>query len=91
MKRYDKELSAKELAALSDEDIDFSDIPELNDTFWENAKVFAPKKKKSISLRIDEDILAFFQQDGAGYQTRIHAVLKAYVETMRSRSRNIEP
>ena len=82
MKRYDKELTTEELGAVPDEEIDFSDSPELDATFWKNAKVFAPKKKKSISLRIDEDVLAFFQNDGPGYQTRIHAVLKAYVEAM---------
>ena len=85
MKRYDKELTFNELAALSDEDIDFSDIPELDDTFWENAKAFEPKKKKLISLRIDEDVLAFFQQDGPGYQSRMHAVLKAYAQAMQSK------
>ena len=80
MKRYNKELTAKELAALSDDEIDFSDIPELDETFWKNAKVFEPKPKKAISLRIDEDVLEFFKKDGPGYQTRMLAVLKAYVE-----------
>lgn len=85
MKRYDRELTAKELAALSDDEIDFSDIPELDDTFWKNAKVFEPRDKKPISLRVDEDVLAYFQKDGPGYQTRMNAVLKAYVEAMKAK------
>ncbi len=34
--------------------------------------------KRSISLRVDADVLAWFQSQGAGYQTRINAVLKAF-------------
>ena len=34
--------------------------------------------KASISLRVDQDVLEWFKAQGAGYQTRINAVLKAY-------------
>lgn len=37
------------------------------------------RKKKLVSLRIDEDIIRWFKEEGPGYQTRINAVLKAYV------------
>ena len=86
MKRLDKELTAKELATLSDDEIDFSDIPELDESFWEHAKVFAPKEKTAMSLRVHSDVLEYFQDDGPGYQTRMHAVLKAYVVSMLSRA-----
>ena len=36
--------------------------------------------KRQISSRVDEDVLAFFKAHGARYQTRINAVLRAYVE-----------
>ena len=36
--------------------------------------------KKQVSLRIDEDILEFFKQQGSRYQTKMHAVLRAYVD-----------
>ena len=39
MKRHDKPLTLKEIGEVKDEDIDFSDIPELGDEFWKNAKV----------------------------------------------------
>ena len=84
MKRYDKELSNEELASQPDSEIDYSDIPELDETFWANAQIFAPQEKKPISLRVDADVLAYFQSDGPGYQTRMHAVLKAYVVAMRT-------
>lgn len=63
-----------------DNEIDVSDIPSLGKEFWENAKVRWPKNKKVISIRLDEDVLAFFQKQGKGYQSKINAVLRSYVE-----------
>lgn len=69
----------KELAKIKDEKIDTSDIPELDDSFWKEAKLVMPEGKKvSISLRVDPDVLSFFKEGGKGYQSRINAVLKAY-------------
>lgn len=45
------------LTAMSDEDIDTSDIPELDDTFFENARVVVSPEKKRISIRLDADVL----------------------------------
>jgi uncharacterized protein (DUF4415 family) len=66
--------------AMTDEEIDTSDIPELDENFFKNAVLWMPKPKKSISLRIDQDVLEWFKSQGKGYQTRINAVLKAYKE-----------
>jgi len=84
-KRYKKELSLKELAALPDSDIDFSDIPELDDKFWKNARLVMPSKKKQITVRLDEDVLDWFKEQGKGYQTRMNAVLRAFVEAQQPR------
>ena len=67
------------LEAMSDSEIDFSDVPKLDRAFFEHAHVRMPSRKRSISLRVDPDILEWFKQQGQGYQTRINAVLKAYV------------
>ncbi len=48
--RYAKPLSTEELAALPDEEIDTSDIPALDATFWQNAKVSPPRTKPNVSL-----------------------------------------
>ena len=48
-------LSVEELAALSDEDIDYSDIPELDEDFWKNAKVVPPRLKKYVTICLDLD------------------------------------
>ena len=52
--RYDRELTTEELLALSDEDIDLSDIPELDETFWKNAVVIYPDRTQSVTLRGQE-------------------------------------
>lgn len=66
-------------AELKDEDIDTSDIPEITAEFWANARVVVPEKKP-ISIRIDEDVLQWFRGQGKGYQSRMNAVLRAYVQ-----------
>jgi uncharacterized protein (DUF4415 family) len=63
----------------NDNDINYDDSPETTSKFWENAKVVMPEHKIPLSIRLDEDVINYFKNDGAGYQTRINAVLKAYV------------
>jgi len=77
----------KELAALaekSDGDIDYSDIPPLDDTAWERAILWKDaihnglyKPKKIVTtVRIDADVMAWLKQQGRGYQTRLNAILR---------------
>lgn len=73
----------KRLAETPDEDIDYSDIPPVRD--WSNAvrgKFYRPVKEQ-VTLRLDADLLHWFKaQDGGkpGYQTRINAALRKFVE-----------
>ena len=48
-----------------------------------DAQVVIPQSKHAISLRVDSDVLAWFKSQGKGYQTRINAVLRAYMEAQR--------
>ena len=82
--RYSKPLTAKEIAAISDEEIDFSDIPELDDEFWEKAEMVLPENKERITLRLDKAILEHFRAEGRGYQTRINAVLSSFVAAQKN-------
>lgn len=52
---------------------------------WSNLKVDWPQAKQAISLRIDQDVLEWFRGGGAGYQTRMNAVLRAFVESQRGK------
>ena len=80
-KRYDKALTAEELAAMPDEDINTDDIPELGDEFWENARVRYPAEgKERLTVRFDEDMVQWFRSQGRGYQTKMNAVLRSFYE-----------
>jgi uncharacterized protein (DUF4415 family) len=68
------------LDALRDEDIDYSDSPELDESFFEKATVQWPPHKKQLTIRLDEDLLDWLKDQGPGYQTRINAILRAYYE-----------
>ena len=65
---------------MRDEDIDYSDIPELDENFFKNARVVVPPGKKQLTLRLDADVLEWMKAQGKGYQSRINAILRAYYE-----------
>jgi len=74
-----------ELAAMPDEDIDTSDIPELTEEFWKNAKVRYPSEgKERLTVRFDEDMVQWFRSQGRGYQTKMNAVLRSFYEAHKS-------
>ncbi len=75
-----KKTELKRLASMSDEAIDFSDIPEQLD--WSGATVgkFYRPVKKQVTLRIDADVLAWFKSRGGKYQTAVNAALREHVK-----------
>jgi uncharacterized protein (DUF4415 family) len=50
------------------------------DIDWSDAVLVIPPKKQAISIRVDEDVLNFFKKEGDGYQRRINAVLRSYMQ-----------
>ena len=50
------------------------------DIDWSDAVLVIPARKKAISIRVDEDVLDFFKKAGSGYQRRINAVLRSYMQ-----------
>ena len=81
-KRYQKELSLEELAAVDDETIDYSDIPQLDATFWKNAKLVEPENTQQVTLRVKKSVLEAYKATGKGYQTRMNAVLESFARTL---------
>ncbi|MEH1965133.1 MULTISPECIES: BrnA antitoxin family protein [unclassified Nostoc] len=75
------------LDAMSDEDIDLSDCPEITPELFAKAIVRrglpASKNKAQVTLRIDSDVLEWFKSQGRGYQTQINTLLRAYMEAHR--------
>jgi uncharacterized protein (DUF4415 family) len=82
-KPYTRPLTTKELQALGDDDIDFSDIPLLGEEFWKNAKVISPEPSKQVTLRIKKSVLEAYKATGKGYQTRMNAVLESFARTLK--------
>lgn len=82
--RHKDELAA--LDAMTDEDIDYSDIPPIRD--WSGAvrgRLYRPVKEQ-ITLRLDADVIAWFKQNEAKYQTAINAALREHVARRRRAS-----
>ncbi len=59
--------------------------PDEGEFDWSQARVVMPASKTGVYMRLDDDIIAFFKEQGRGYQTRINAVLRGYVEAHRRR------
>jgi uncharacterized protein (DUF4415 family) len=69
---------------MGDEEIDLSDISELGESFFEQAELHLPVKKP-VTIRLDEDVLDWFKQQGKGYQTKINKLLRSYMESQAHR------
>jgi uncharacterized protein (DUF4415 family) len=72
-----KELAA--LAAKSENDIDFSDLPPTSEQDWHGAargKFYRPIKQQ-LTVRIDADVLEWLKSQGKGYQSRLNEILRA--------------
>jgi uncharacterized protein (DUF4415 family) len=74
----------KRIDAMKDEDIDFSDIPEITPEMFARAVLrrnFKPiPRKKQLTLRVDSDVVDWYKKQGRGYQTRINSLLRAYMK-----------
>ncbi len=78
------ETDHRRLAAWSEREIEEMaasdpDHPGLDETVWAGLDDPAPGKE-AISIKLDRDVLSFFRQEGRGYQTRINAVLRHYMQ-----------
>ena len=72
---------------LNDLDIDYSEIPELDDEVFAQPLVPWPPRKEAITIRVDADVLGWFKRQGRGYQTRINQVLRRYMNVAGERIR----
>jgi uncharacterized protein (DUF4415 family) len=56
---------------------------------WSDAVLVIPPAKKAISIRVDEDVLDYFKNEGAGYQRRMNAVLRSYMQQKRKPKKRV--
>ncbi len=77
---------------LKDKDIDFSDCPEITPEMFAKSivrKGFKPVSRKAqLTLRMDVDVLEWFKKQGKGYQTRMNALLRAYMLERKSHEKS---
>jgi uncharacterized protein (DUF4415 family) len=70
--------------ALKDSDVNLSDVPEMSPEMFARAVVrrgLKPVSRKAqLTLRVDDDVLNWFRKQGQGYQTKINALLRAYMD-----------
>ena len=79
-KRKSIKSDLKKIDAMKERDIDYSDIPELDDSFFKKALSDRSPRKKTVTIRLDEDVLGWLKGKGRGYQTRINKLLRRYME-----------
>lgn len=90
LERRKSETDWARLDAMTDAEIEASiasdpDWQEFKDIDWSKAVLVIPPKKKAISIRVDEDVLDYFKKQGAGYQRRMNAVLRSYMQQKRKK------
>jgi uncharacterized protein (DUF4415 family) len=89
MKRLSKEQrkDIAALAAMKDSEIDLSDMPEVLD--WSGAEIgrYYRPKKKPVTMRLDEDVVAWLKGYGRGYQTKANMLLRHAMVSMRTSRR----
>ena len=64
-------------------DPDWSEVPA---DWHEKAEAVMPTRKKLVSMRLDADVLEWFKDQGAGYQTRMNAVLRSFMDDEKKRT-----
>jgi uncharacterized protein (DUF4415 family) len=70
---------------MKDDEIDYSEIPPLDESFFTRAAEAWPPAKQQLTIRLDADVLAWLKANGRGYQTRINRILRAAMESQPAR------
>ena len=81
----------KRVQNMTDEEIDKAarsdpDAQPTDAEYWKGAKIVMPEPKAHITLRVDQDVLHWFKKRGKGYQTRMNAVLRAYIDSQKKKA-----
>ena len=71
----------KRVDATKDREIDYSEIPELDEEFFSRAAIRWPPEKKQLTVRIDADVISWLKAQGKGYQTRLNRILRVAMES----------
>ena len=83
MKKFTGNTDWEALQTMEEKEIDYSDNPATDENFWKNTELVI-LQKKAISIRLDQDVFDWFKQQGRGYQSRMNAVLRLYMENKKT-------
>ncbi len=73
--------------AMTEEELEASiDHDEEGEIDWSTVQVGIPGPKQQLTVRFDADVVEWFKAQGAGYQTRMNAVLRSFVEAQNKRT-----
>ena len=74
----------KELQNIKDSEIDTSDIPELDEEFWQKARRVEPILQDTVLIKLEPDIVNWFKHQNQNYQTMINQVLRDYINQQKT-------
>ena len=80
MSRTSLKSDVARLDRLKDQDIDYSEIPPLDPSFFTKATVAWPPAKQQVTVRLDVDVLDWLKLHGKDYQTRLNRILCTAIE-----------
>lgn len=75
-------ITDEEIEAQMRDDPDWADFMDID---WSKMTIVYPQPKNAVSIRLDSDVLDFFKAGGKGYQTRINAVLRHFMQEARKK------
>ena len=78
--RRDSGTDWERVEAMSDEEVDTSDIPPLDEAFFANAKLRMPEGKVPVVISVDADVMEWFKAQGEEYRALINAALRIYAQ-----------
>jgi uncharacterized protein (DUF4415 family) len=73
------------LEAMTDEEIDYCDIPPLTDEFFENPMLRVPAAQADNLIQLVPEVMAWFRSQGAEYRSLLNSVLRRYMENSSGR------
>jgi len=88
LRRGEDQTDVERVKALTEAALEASiDFDEEGTFDWDNAIVGLPQPKQQLTIRFDQDIIEWFKNEGPGYQTRMNAVLRSYVDVKKRKAR----
>jgi uncharacterized protein (DUF4415 family) len=91
LRRGEDQTDWAKVDAMTEEELEASiDFEEEGEIDWNSVSIAVPGSKRQLTIRLDQDVIDWFKAQGSGYQMRINAVLRGYVEAQQ-RDRVAEP